>query len=308
MKKNSRIFIADQSGIVGQALRQRLKEEGFKNLLPRSPSQLDLLDQKSVSLFFERNRPEYCFLPSTKEGGIKANIKYPADLIYYNLVIQNNIISSAYESKVKKLIFFASSCVYPKNCPQPMKERYLLTGPLEPTNESYALAKISGIKMCQAYNRQFATQFVSVIPATIYGPNDNFDLNVSHVVPALIRKFHEAKVKNKPSVIIWGSGKPRREFIYSADLADACIFVMSRSILKDVINIGTGIDIPIKKLAELIKDIVAFRGAIKFDANKPDGAYRKLLDNSRLRSLGWRPKTDIYSGLYNTYRWYERNA
>lgn len=308
MERKARIFIAGENNIVGQALAQRLKKEGFTNLLPRSQYRLNILDQKSVRSFFKDERPQYCFLTAIKEGGIEANIKYPADLIYENLIAQANIIHACWQGKVKKLIFLASSCVYPKDCPHPMKEEYLLTGKLEPTNEPYALAKLAGIKMCQAYNRQFATQFISVIPATIYGPNDNFDPTVSHVVPALIRKFHEAKVKNKPSVIIWGSGKPHREFIYSDDLIDACLFLMLHSIRRDIINIGMGIDISIKKLAELIKDIVAFKGSIKFDANKPDGVYRKLLDNSHLWSLGWRPKTDIYSGLCNTYRWYERNA
>jgi GDP-L-fucose synthase len=306
MKRNSRIFIVGQDNIAAQALLRRLKNEGFTNLAPRRPSGLNIFDQRSVLEFFKKVKPQYCFLPSINEGGIEANIKYPADLIYQNLIVQTNIIHAAWQVKVRRLIFLASSCVYPKDCPQPMKEEFLLTGPLEPTSEQFALAKLTGIKMCQAYNRQFTTQFISAIPATIYGPGDNFDINTSHVIPALMRKFHEAKIKNKPNVVVWGSGRPRREFIFCDDLADACLFLMQQHKPGDLINIGVGSDVSIKRLAELIKEIVGFKGEIRFDIQKPDGIYRKLLDRKNLFALGWRPKVELRAGLEITYHWYLR--
>lgn len=304
MKKNSRIFIVGHTGMVGRALLRKLSEEGFTSLLVRTPSQLDLLNQKAVRSFFKRERPEYCFLTSIKEGGIGANIAYPAQLIYENLAIQTNVIHSAWEIKTKKLLFFASSCVYPKDCPQPMKEKYLMTAPLEPTNEPYAVAKIAGIKMCQAYNRQYGTHFISVIPATIFGPNDNFDLRSSHVISALIRKFCEAKVAKKTKVAIWGTGRPKREFIYVDDLVDASLFLIQNNSSIELVNVGTGIDASIQALAELIKKVVGFEGKVEFDTRKPDGVPRKLLDSARLGSLGWRPKEGLKSGLEITCQWY----
>jgi GDP-L-fucose synthase len=304
MNKKSKIFITGHNGMVGSSLLHRLRKEGFTNLLVRTPSQLDLSDQKAVRSFLKRERPEYCFLTPMKEGGIEANIAYPAELIYENLAIQINIINAAYETKVKKLLFFASSCVYPKHCPQPMREEYLLKGPLESTNEPYAVAKIAGIKMCQAYNKQYGTNFISLIPATVYGPYDNFDLKTSHVISALIRKFHEAKVKKKSKVTVWGTGRSHREFIYVDDLVDAYIFLMQHYDSSEIINIGTGIDISISDLAKVIKEIVGFEGEIEFDTNKPDGVLRKLLDISRLSSLGWEPKIELRSGLETTCRWY----
>ncbi len=304
MNKKSRIFIAGHEGLVGQALLLRLSGLGFTNLFTKNVFKLDLADQKALFAFFKKKRIEYCFLPSIREGGIGVNISLPAELIYENLLIQTNVIHCAWQARLKKLLFFASSCVYPKDCLQPMKEEYLLTGKLEATNEAYALAKIAGIKMCQAYNRQYNTKFISVIPATAFGPNDNFDPRNSHVIPALIHKFHEAKIKNRSVVSIWGSGRPRREFIYVNDLADICIFLMRSSNSTELINAGTGIDVSVKKLAELLKKITAFKGSIKFDIKKPDGVKRKLLDISRLTSLGWRSKANLQSSLEETYRWY----
>lgn len=292
--------------MLGKALLHRLRKEGFSNLLAKTPSQIDFTNQRAVQSFFKREKPEYCLLAPIKEGGIEANISYPAELIYQNLAIQTNLIHSALEVKIKKLIFFASSCVYPKNCPQPMKEKYLLTGSLEPTNEPYAVAKISGIKMCQAYNRQYGTHFISVIPATIFGPNDNFDLKTSHVIPSLIRKFLEAKIGKKSKVIIWGTGKPRREFIYVDDLVDACLFLMNHRNSFEIINVGTGIDVSIQKLAELVKKIVGFEGKIEFDTNKPSGVMKKLLDISQMNSLGWKPHIDVQLGIKTTCQWYSK--
>ena len=306
MKKNSRIFISGHSGIIAKALLNLLKKEGFNKLITRTPLQLDLTNQRAVCSFFKKEKPEYCFLPSIIEGGIAANIAYPAELIYQNLIAQTNIIHSAWELKVKKLLFFASSCSYPKNCPQPMKEEYLLSGRLESTNEPYAVAKIAGIKMCQAYNRQYGMHFISVIPATVYGPNDDFDLKNSHVVSALIRRIHEAKINRKPKVKVWGTGKPRREFIYADDLIDASLFLMRQNNSLEVVNIGVGTDISIRKLAEAIKRIVGFDGIIEFDNNKPDGATRKILDTSLLSSLGWQPRMELHLGLEHAYYWYQK--
>jgi len=301
-KKDSRIFIAGVNNITGAALLRRLKKDGFANIIDKP--RLNLLNQELVSSFFEKEKPEYCFLTSIKEGGIEANIAYPADLIYQNLAVQSNVIHSAYKAKVKKLIFFASSCVYPKNCPQPMREEYLLTGRPEVTNESYAMAKIAGIKMCQAYNRQYKTNFISIIPATIYGPNDNFDLNTSHVIPALIGRFHEAKLNKKKEIIIWGTGKSRREFIYIDDLVDASLCLIKKFDVPEIINVGTGVDISICDLAKLIKRKVDFEGEIVFDLGKPDGAMTKLLDIEALNNLKWKPSMVLPDGIKNVYCWY----
>jgi GDP-L-fucose synthase len=307
MEKRSKVYIAGHSGLVGSAVKRRLEQAGYTNLVCRSSGELDLRNQRATAVFFEAEKPEYVFLAAAKVGGIYANNTYPADFIYDNLAIQTNIIHSAYLQRVKKLLFLGSSCIYPKLAPQPMREEYLLTGELEPTNEAYAIAKIAGIKMCQAYNRQYGTNFISVMPTNLYGPNDNFDMQNSHVLPALIRKFHEAKIDNKPTVEIWGSGKPRREFLYVDDLADACVFLMENYTCKDIgifVNIGTGEDLTIKELAEIIKRIVGYKGELVFNTDKPDGTPRKLLDVSKLHALGWQAKTSLEDGIKRTYEWY----
>lgn len=308
MKKDSRILIVGHDDLVASALHQRLKGEGFKGLFAANPSKVNLTDSRSVRLLFRREKPNYVFLLGAKSGGIMANYKQPAEFIYANLQVQNNVVHSAWETKVKKLLFVASSCVYPRNCAQPMKEEHLLTGVLEPTSEAFAVAKIAGIKMCQYYNRQYKTNFISAIPATPYGPNDEFNLNASHVIPALIRKFYEAKEQRKSVVAIWGTGKPRREFIYADDLADAFIFLMRKDNAPAIINIGTGYDISIRELAELIRKIVSFDGKLKFDASKPDGALRKLLDITRLKALGFEAETSLQAGIEKTYNWYLRSS
>ncbi len=305
MKKDSRIFITDHEGLVGSALARRLERDGFKNLLLRGHSELDLLDPAAVSGFFEALKPEYVFSSSAKSGGIKANMDLPAEFLYHNLQMQNNIIHSSWAHGVKRLIFAASSCVYPKDSPQPMKEEYLLTGALEPTSEPTAVAKIAGIKMCQYYRRQYKADFISVIPATIYGPGDDFDVETGHVIPALIRKFHEAKVLKEPFVAIWGTGEARREFIHADDVTDACVFLMEKGLTgNDAINIGSGGDISISELAGTLKEITGFAGEIKFDGSRPDGALRKLLGTDRLKSLGWAAKTGLRAGLDDLYKWY----
>jgi GDP-L-fucose synthase len=308
MKENSRIYVAGHSGMVGSAITRKLKAERHTHLILKELDELDLLNQKATLDFFEKEKPAYVFLAAAKVGGILANNTYRAQFIYENIQIQNNVIHSAYLTGVKKLLFLGSSCIYPKLAPQPIKEEYLLTGLLESTNEPYAIAKIAGIKMCQAYNDQYGTNFISVMPTNLYGPNDNFDLKTSHVLPALIRKFHEAKIENKPAVEIWGSGSPLREFLHVDDLADACYFLMQTYSGNDFLNIGTGKDIPIKDLALLIKDIVGYKGELTFDASKPDGTPRKLLDVSRLHATGWKEKYSLRDGLTMTYQWYlEKN-
>ncbi len=302
--KNSKIYIAGHRGLVGSAIVRKLKAEGYNNLVLRTHAELDLCDGLAVKEFFESERPEYVFLAAAKVGGIWANSHYPADFIYSNLAIQVNIIHNAYISSVKKLLFLGSSCIYPKFAPQPMKEEYLLTGTLEPTNEPYAVAKIAGIKMCESYSKQYGANFISVMPTNLYGPNDNFDLVNSHVLPALIRKFHEAKVQGVPSVVIWGTGSPRREFLHVDDLADACLFLMQRYDDSELINIGVGEDLNIKEVALLIKDVVGFEGELEFDSSKPDGMARKLLDVNKIKSLGWQAKIDLRQGVEETYRWY----
>jgi GDP-L-fucose synthase len=308
MEKDSKIYIAGHRGLVGSAIWHRLETEGYNNLILKTSKELDLTRQIAVERFFKKEQPEYVFLAAAKVGGIYANNTYPAEFIYNNLAIQCNVIAAAYRFGVKKLLFLGSSCVYPRDCPQPMKEEYLLSGYLEPTNEPYAIAKIAGIKMCQSYNRQYGTNFISVMPTNLYGPRDNFDLKNSHVLPALIRKFHEAKLNKKESVEVWGTGTPRREFLYVEDLAEACVFLMENYNESAIINIGTGKDITIKELAETIKDIIEVESKIVWDTTKPDGMPQKLLDISKLTSLGWNAKTSLRGGIKMTYEWYLQNV
>ena len=316
MKKNSKIYIAGHKGLVGSAILKNLQEKGYSNLVLKMHSELDLLNQQAVAAFFETEKPEYVILAAAKVGGIVANNTYRADFIYENLQIQNNVIHQAYVHKVEKLLFLGSTCIYPKNCLQPMKEEYLLTDTLEYTNEPYAIAKIAGIKMCESYNLQYGTNFISVMPTNLYGPNDNFDLETSHVLPALLRKMHEAKINNTLQVEIWGSGKPRREFLYSEDMADACVFLLeSRDFIDTVregekeirnthINIGTGKDVSIAELAIAIKEVVGYKGKLYFNTSKPDGTMVKLTDPSKLNDLGWVHKVDLRDGIEKIYRWY----
>jgi len=314
MLKDSRIYVAGHKGLVGSSILRRLKSEEYTELMTRTHKELNLINQADVGRFFEREKPEYVFLAAAKVGGILANHSYPAEFIYENLMVQTNVIHAAYKTGVKKLLFLGSSCIYPRECPQPMKEEYLLTGKLETTNESYAVAKIAGIKMCQAYNRQYGTNFVSVMPTNLYGPGDNFDLETSHVLPALIRKFHEAKSSDLKEVVVWGTGKPLREFLYVEDLADALQFLMENVDASDLygkgithLNIGTGQDLTIKDLAILIKQVIGFEGEIVFDTEKPDGTPRKLMDVSRMTSLGWRYKTGLQEGIEKAYIWFLEN-
>ena len=304
MDADSRIYIAGHKGMVGSALMRKLQGEGFSNLVLRTRQELDLTDQVQVASFFETEKPDYVFLAAAKVGGILANSTYPAEFIYKNLAIQTNVIHQAYLHGVKKLLFLGSSCIYPKNAPQPMKEEYLLTGPLEPTNEPYAVAKIAGIKMCQSYNRQYGTNFISVMPTNLYGPGDNFDLETAHVSAALIRKFHEAKVEGKSYVEVWGTGEPRREFLHVNDLADACLFLMDNYDDSEIINIGIGEDIKISDIVNLIKDIVGYKGETLYDQTIPDGTPRKLLDVSKINKLGWRHNYNLDLGIKETYEWF----
>lgn len=307
MEKNSRIYVAGHRGLVGSAIVRNLKENGYSNIVTRTRAELDLLDSQKVSEFFAKEKPEYIFLAAAKVGGIYANDAFPAEFIFENLQVQNNIIHNAYLNKAKKLLFLGSSCIYPRECPQPIKEEYLLTGPLEKTNEAYAVAKIAGIKMCQSYNKQYGTKFISVMPTNLYGINDNFDLESSHVLPALLRKFHDAKLANAKEVVMWGTGSPMREFLFVDDLADACVFLINNYSEDEIVNIGTGEDITIKDLALMIKEIVGFEGKIINDTTKPDGTPRKLLDVSRLHNLGWKHKTPLKKGIEKTYRWFLEN-
>jgi GDP-L-fucose synthase len=308
MEKDSKIYVAGHRGLVGSAIMRRLEIEGCKNLITRTHAELDLTRQEKVEEFFHEERPDYVFLAAARVGGIYANNTYPAEFIYSNLTIQTNVIHASYLFEVKKMLFLGSSCIYPKNCPQPMKEEYLLSGHLEPTNEPYAVAKIAGIKMCQAYNRQYETNFFSVMPTNLYGPNDNFDLKMSHVLPALIRKFHEAKTEGLSEVEIWGTGSPRREFLHVDDLTDACLFLMNNYNSSKIINIGAGKDLKIKELAEMIARIVGFEGRLVFNSIKPDGMPKKLLDVSRLHSFGWRARIGLEQGIAETYKWYTENV
>ena len=304
MEKDSKIFVAGSRGLVGSAILRKLIAEGFQNILTPSIDEVDLTNQSSTRKYFEDNKPEYVFLAAAKVGGILANDTYPAEFIYDNVMIESNMIHSAYLTGVKKLLFLGSSCIYPKFAEQPIKESSLLTGELEPTNEPYALAKILGIKMCQSYHRQYGVNYISAMPTNLYGINDNFDLNNSHVLPALIRKFHEAKLNNAQSVELWGTGAPYREFLFVDELADACYFLMQNYNEPEIINIGTGEDITIKELADLIRSIVKFDGEIIWDTTKPDGTPRKLLDVSKLNSLGWKSCLSLKEGIEKTYKWY----
>ena len=308
MDKDSKIYVAGHRGLVGSALKRKLESKGYTNLIFRTHKELDLTNQQAVNEFFKQEKPEYVFLAAAKVGGILANSTYPADFIYENLMIESNIIHAAYKYGVKKLLFLGSSCIYPKLAPQPLKEEYLLTGPLEETNEAYAVAKIAGIRLCKHYNQQYGTNFISVMPTNLYGPNDNFDLETSHVMPALIRKFHEARVNNEPEVVVWGTGKPLREFMHVDDMADACVFLMENFNADEIgefVNIGVGKDITIGELAELIKEIVGFKGEIRRDLSKPDGTPQKLLDITKLSSLGWKAKISLKDGIEQTYEWYQ---
>lgn len=315
MQKDSKIYVAGHMGLVGSALMRALQKDGYTNIIVYTREELDLTRQIDVEQFFIKEKPEYVFLAAAKVGGILANNTYPADFIYQNLVIETNIIEGARKSGVRKLLFLGSSCIYPKFADQPMKEEYLLTGKIEPTNEPYAVAKISGIKMCQSYNRQYDTNFIAVMPTNLYGPNDNFDLTSSHVLPALIRKFHEAKESGAKEVVAWGTGSPKREFLHVDDLAQACLFVMNNyNPNKEeneqgqmFLNVGTGLDISIKELTEMVKGIVSFEGEIKWDTTKPDGAPRKLLDVSKLEKLGWKHKIGLKEGIISAYEWYKAN-
>lgn len=302
MDKKDKIYIAGHRGMVGSAIHRRLKKEGFENFVFRVSDELDLRDQKAVADFFAEEKPAYVFLAAAKVGGILANNTYRAEFLYDNLMIQSNVIENSYRQNVKKLLFLGSSCIYPKLAPQPLKEEYLLTGLLESTNEPYAIAKIAGIKMCDAYRSQYGCNFISGMPTNLYGPNDNYDLNTSHVLPALIRKFHEAKVNNEPEVVVWGSGTPRREFLHADDMADACVFLMKNYNEEGLINIGVGDDLSIKELAEMIKDIVGYKGKVVFDSSKPDGTPRKLMDVSKLSLLGWKAAIGLQEGIASVYK------
>jgi len=302
MEKNSRVYVAGGRGMVGAAIVRRLQLEGYTNIIIRSSSELDLRDQQSVNAFFEKEKPDYVFVAAARVGGVLANNTYRANFLYDNLMIEANLIHAAYAAGVKKLLFLGSSCIYPRLAPQPMREEYLLTGLLETTNEPYAIAKIAGIKLCEAYRDQYGCNFISAMPTNLYGPGDNYDLEKSHVIPALIRKFHEAKQYNRPTVEIWGSGNPYREFMYVEDLADACFFLMENYSERLFVNIGTGKEITIKDLAFLVKEVVEYEGELVFDSFKPDGTPRKLLDTSRLHDLGWQYKTSFREGLSKTYQ------
>lgn len=336
MDKNSKIYVAGHRGLVGSAIIKNLESRGYTNIITRTHSELDLTDQNAVSTFFESQKPEYVFLAAAKVGGIVANNTYRGEFIYDNLMIQNNVIHQSYRHKVKKLMFLGSTCIYPKNAPQPMSENCLLTDTMEYTNEPYAIAKIAGIKMCESYNLQYGTNFISVMPTNLYGPNDNFDLETSHALPALLRKIHEAKLSNAPRVEVWGSGKPMREFLWSEDMADACVFLMEKRDFKDTIscchpeldsgsskqldsvskhgmtevrnthiNIGSGIEISIHDLAYLIREIVGYNGELYFNSDKPDGTMRKLTDVSKLHALGWKHTVKLRDGITQMYHWYK---
>ena len=318
MEKNARIFVAGSKGLVGSALVRRLQAGGYTNLLLSARDQLDLTDQRAVATFFAREKPDYVILSAAKVGGIYANDTYPAEFIYSNLAIQNNIIHHAYLHNVKRLLFLGSSCIYPKQAPQPMREESLLTGPLEETNEPYAIAKIAGLKMCEAYNRQYGTTFIAVMPTNLYGPGDNFHLENSHVLPALIRRFHDAKMQNLPQVVVWGSGNPRRELLHVDDMADGCVFLLEQpdTVIAPqllsyprpcFVNLGTGVEVTIRELAERVKNAVGFTGEVVFDASKPDGTMRKLEDVSRMQALGWQARISLADGIEGTYQWFLQN-
>jgi GDP-L-fucose synthase len=299
--KDAKIYVAGHMGMVGSALVRNLQSKGYIGILTRTRSQLDLLDQQATHAFLKSERPAYIFMAAAKVGGIYANNTYRADFIYENLAVEANVIHGAHQAGVERLCFLGSSCIYPRDCTQPIKEEYLLTGPLEKTNEPYAIAKIAGIKLCESYNRQYGTQYVSVMPTNLYGPNDNYDLNNSHVLPALIRKVHEAKVGGEKTLVVWGSGKPMREFLYVDDMADACVFLMERDVGEGIFNVGVGEDVTIRELAETVMSVVGFKGEIVFDASKPDGSPRKLLNVDRMNALGWQAKTSLRDGIAKAY-------
>ena len=301
MQRDAKIFVAGHRGMVGSAIVRRLKASGYTNIITRSRSELDLLDQSAVKAFMAEQKPDYLFIAAAKVGGIQANNVYRADFIYQNLVIETNLIGAAHEAGVQRLMFLGSSCIYPKLAPQPLKEDCLLTGPLEPTNEPYAIAKIAGIKLCEAFNQQFGRQYISVMPTNLYGPNDNYDLNNSHVLPALIRKAHEAKLRGDAELVVWGTGTPMREFLYADDLADACVYLMEQGYDGPLVNIGTGTDVTIRELAETVVKVVGFEGKLTFDTSKPDGTPRKLMDVSRLNGLGWKARTELAAGISLAY-------
>lgn len=301
MEKDAKIYIAGHRGMVGSAIHRKLSELGYHNIVTRTSAELDLRNQQAVADFFDHEKPEYVFLAAAKVGGIMANNTYRADFIYENMAIQNNVIKSSFDYDVKKLMFLGSSCIYPKMAPQPLNENMLLTGTLEPTNEPYAIAKIAGIKMAEAFRDQYGCNYISVMPTNLYGINDNYHPQNSHVLPALIRRFHEAKIKQLPEVVIWGTGTPLREFLFSDDLADACVFLMNNYDEKQFVNIGIGEDLSIKELAELIKDVIGYKGAISFDSSKPDGTPRKLMDVSKLHALGWKHKVNLREGIQLAY-------
>lgn len=307
MNKNDKIYVAGHRGLVGSAIVRRLQADGYRNLVFRTSRELDLREQQAVRAFFADERPEYVILAAARVGGILANDNFPADFIYDNLMMEANIIDASYQSGVQKLLALGSTCIYPKLAPQPLKEEYLLTGPLEPTNEWYAVAKIAGIKLCQAYQRQHGCRFIAAMPTNLYGPGDNFDLEKSHVLPALIRKFHDAKVNDTASVTLWGSGKPLREFLHVDDLADACLFLMKEYESPEIINIGVGEDLSIAELASMVSEVVGFSGQIEYDSTKPDGTPRKLVDTSRINELGWKAQTNLREGIQDTYQWYLQN-
>lgn len=308
MEKTSRIYVAGHRGLVGSALVRCLESAGYKNLLLKTKSELNLLDAAAVKKFFTTEKPDYVFLAAAKVGGIMANKTYPVEFLQENLLIQNNCISAAHESGVKKLLFLGSSCIYPKLAPQPIKEEYLLTGPLESSNDAYAIAKIAGIILCQSYRRQYGSNFISVMPTNLYGPHDNFNLETSHVLPALIRRFHEAKETGTPAVTLWGTGTPKREFLHVDDLAKACLHLMETYNEAEIVNIGTGEDVSIKELAELVKDIVGYEGEIQWDTEKPDGTPRKLLDVTKLHTLGFRHQISLTDGIRDTYNWFKEHT
>lgn len=308
MEKHACIYVAGHRGLAGSAIMRKLQSEGYTNLVYRTSSELDLRNRTDVDAFFQSSSIDYVFLAAAKVGGITANNDYPADFIRDNLYIQTNVIDAAYRYNVKKLLFLGSTCIYPKHAPQPIKEEALLTGPLEATNEPYAIAKIAGLKMCESYNRQYGTHFIAAMPTNLYGKNDNFDLETSHVLPALMRKCHEAKVNGDPTVEIWGTGEPRREFMYADDLADACVFLMNEYDGTDMVNVGTGRDLSIRELAETLKNVTGFDGDFVFNTSKPDGTFRKRTDVTRLHGLGWQAETPLAEGLQKTYDWYTSHA
>ncbi|KPF46844.1 GDP-L-fucose synthase [Rhizobium sp. AAP43] len=307
MDRDAKIYVAGHRGMVGSAIVRRLSSLGYSNIVTRTHAELDLVDQRDVTHFLGEEKPEYIFMAAAKVGGIHANNTLRADFLYRNLMIEANIVHAAWQSGVTRMLFLGSSCIYPRDCPQPIKEEYLLTGPLEQTNEPYAIAKIAGVKLCESYNRQYGTQYVSAMPTNLYGPNDNYDLSNSHVLPALIRKAHEAKLRGDQELVVWGSGKPMREFLYVDDMADACVFLMEKGVSDGLFNIGTGEDVTIRELAETVMDVVGFEGRISYDSTKPDGTPRKLLNVDRMNDLGWSATTQLRDGIAKAYADFQSN-